>query len=141
VERPEPLAPGQAAREAAPAAQAAPVRIEVSGLSVHSHHGVTEAERQVGQRLRLDVLLEVERAEATTTDALEDTVDYGEVAREAARLAQERSHRTLERLCADLVTQLLDRFGADSVTVRAAKPRPPMEVAVEEVSVTLTAAR
>jgi dihydroneopterin aldolase len=132
--------PGQLEREPAgggPGAAPLPVRIEVVGLSVYTHHGVGEAEREVGQRLVLDVTLELDRCEATATDRLEDTIDYGDVCREVASAAQARSHRTLERLCAALADHLVDRYGADIVTVRAAKPEPPIALAVDEVAVEL----
>ena len=35
------------------------VTIEITGLSLYTHHGVSEAEREVGQRLVLDLRLEV----------------------------------------------------------------------------------
>jgi dihydroneopterin aldolase len=35
------------------------VTIEVSGLSLYTHVGVTAAEREVGQRLLLDIRIEV----------------------------------------------------------------------------------
>ena len=35
------------------------VTIEVTGLSLYTHHGVSAAEREVGQRLVLDLRLEV----------------------------------------------------------------------------------
>ena len=53
------------------------VTIEITGLSLYTHHGVTEAEREVGQRLVLDLRLEVGECDATVTDMVEDTVDYG----------------------------------------------------------------
>ena len=53
------------------------VAIEVSGLSLFTHVGVTAAEREVGQRLLLDLRLEVGECDATVTDRIEDTVDYG----------------------------------------------------------------
>src|SRR3984893_18956517 len=75
------------------------VTIEFSGLSLYTHHGVTEAEREVGQRLLLDLRLDVGESDATVTDRLEDTVDYAEVCQLVALIAQQRSYRTLERLC------------------------------------------
>ena len=122
-------------------AGASPVRIEITGLSLYTHHGVGPAEREVGQRLVLDVAMELDRCEATATDALEDTVDYGAVCHEVAEAAQERSYRTLERLCAAVADRILDRYAPDTVTVRAAKPEPPIALAVEEVAVELTRAR
>lgn len=115
--------------------------IEVSGLSLYTHHGVGEAEREVGQRIVVDVSFELDDCEATVTDALEDTVDYGDVCQQVALAAQERSYRTLERLCAAIADRLLDRYGADSVTVRAAKPEPPIPLPVDEVAVELTRER
>lgn len=133
----EPLA----ARPAAPERSAGPVRIEIVGLSVYTHHGVREAEREVGQRLLLDLAIEIDDCAATATDELADTVDYGGVAREVAEVVGERSFRTLERVCAAVADRVLDRYGADSVTVRAAKPEPPMALTVDEVAVELTRER
>ena len=73
------------------------VTIEIVGLSLFTHHGVTAAEREIG--------------------------------------AQARSYKTLERLCAVIADRLAAQFGADSVTVKASKPEPPIPLPVEEVSV------
>jgi dihydroneopterin aldolase len=112
-----------------------PVSIEVTGLSLYTHHGVGEAEREVGQRLVFDIAFELEDCDATLTDRVEDTVDYGEVCEQVALGAQERSYKTLERLCAAVAERLIDRFGAESVRVKATKPEPPIPLPVEEVSV------
>jgi 7,8-dihydroneopterin aldolase/epimerase/oxygenase len=111
------------------------VTIEVSGLSLYTRHGVTEAERELGQRLVFDVTLRLPETDATVTDRVEDTADYGEVCEQVALAAQERSYATLERLCTAVADRLLDRFGAEEVTVRAAKPEPPIALPVEEVAV------
>ena len=111
------------------------VTIEISGLSLYTHHGVTEAEREVGQRLVLDLRLEVGECDATVTDRVEDTIDYGDVCQTVALAAQQRSYKTLERLCTAIADRLLDQYGAESVWVKAAKPEPPIPLPVEEVSV------
>jgi dihydroneopterin aldolase len=111
------------------------VTIEISGLSLFTHVGVTAAEREVGQRLVLDLRLDVGESDATVTDRLEDTVDYGEVCNTANLVAQQRSYKTLERLCGAIADRLLDRYGAQAVWVKAAKPEPPLALPVNEVSV------
>jgi len=111
------------------------VTIEVSGLSLYTHHGVTAAEREVGQRLLLDLRIDVGECDATLTDRIEDTIDYGQVCEAATLVAQQRSYKTLERLCAAIADRLLDRFGAHAVWVKAAKPEPPLALPVSEVSV------
>jgi 7,8-dihydroneopterin aldolase/epimerase/oxygenase len=111
------------------------VTIEISGLSLYTHHGVSEAEREIGQRLLIDLRLDVGESDATVTDRIEDTVDYGEVCQLVALVAQQRSYHTLERLCSAIADRLLSDFELDGVWVKAAKPEPPIPLPVEDVSV------
>jgi dihydroneopterin aldolase len=111
------------------------VTIEITGLSLYTHHGVSEAEREVGQRLVIDVRLDLGEADATATDAIEDTVDYAEVCQLIALVAQQRSHRTLERLCSTIANRLLSDYDLEGVWVKASKPEPPIALSVDEVSV------
>ena len=113
----------------------ASVDVEIRGLSIFTHHGVTEAEREIGQRLEIDVSFDVPDCDAVLTDRLEDTVDYAEVGDLVALAATERSYRTLERLCHVIGERLMERFACESVRVRAAKPDPPLPLAVSEVAV------
>jgi dihydroneopterin aldolase len=109
--------------------------VEVSGLSLFTHHGVTDAEQQVGQRLVFDLRIDLGECDATLTDRIEDTVDYGEVCQTVALVAQQRSYRTLERLCAAVADRLLADFEAEGVWIKATKPEPPIPLPLEEVSV------
>jgi 7,8-dihydroneopterin aldolase/epimerase/oxygenase len=111
------------------------VTVEIIGLSLYTHHGVTAAEREVGQRLVLDVSFDVGEPDALITDRVEDTIDYGEVCQVIALIAQQRSYKTLERLCAVIADRLASQFDAQVVTVKASKPEPPIPLPVEEVSV------
>ena len=114
---------------------AEPVTIEITGLSLYTHHGVSEAEREVGQRLVFDLRLDVGESDATVTDSDRGhrRLRRGLPARRAGRpaaLAQDarapvqRDRRPAAR-----------RLRAGGVWVKAAKPEPPIPLAVEEVSV------
>jgi 7,8-dihydroneopterin aldolase/epimerase/oxygenase len=111
------------------------VTIEISGLSLYTHHGVSAAEQEVGQRLVFDLRIDVGDCDATLTDRIEDTVDYAQVCQEVALAAQRRSYKTLERLATAVADRLLDRFDAQAVWVKASKPEPPIPLPVDEVSV------
>ncbi len=93
------------------------------------------AEREVGQRLVFDLSFDVGDCPATVTDEVEDTIDYGDVCQFVALAASERSFKTLEALCSAIADRLIDRYGAIAVSVRAAKPEPPIPLPVEEVAV------
>jgi dihydroneopterin aldolase len=111
------------------------VQVELRGISLHTHHGVTEAEREIGQRLEIDVSFDVPDCDAVLTDRLDDTVDYAEVCDIVVLAATERSYRTLERLAHVICERLAERFGARDVHVRAAKPEPPLPVTLGEAAV------
>ncbi len=111
------------------------VTVEISGLSLYTHIGVSEAEREVGQRLIFDITIDIGESAATETDRIEDTVDYGEVCQLVALVSQQRTYRTLERLCTVVADRLIEDFAAQSVWVKAAKPEPPIPLPVEQVSV------
>ena len=111
------------------------VTVEISGLSLFTNHGVTAAERELGQRLVIDVAFELTDCDAMITDRVEDTVDYADACEQVALAAQERSYKTLERLCTAIADRLMERYSADSVRVKATKPEPPIALPVDEVSV------
>ena len=113
------------------------VSIEINGLSLYTHHGVTAAEREIGQRLLVDLKLEVGEVDATVTDLVEDTVDYGEVCNVVALVAQQRSYKTLERLSTAIADRLLSDFTIEAVEVKCTKPEPPIALPVEDVAVTV----
>ncbi|MDQ3759822.1 MAG: dihydroneopterin aldolase [Actinomycetota bacterium] len=111
------------------------VDVELRGLSLYTHHGVSEAEQEVGQRLEFDITFDVPDCDAVLTDRLEDTIDYSDVCDIVALAATERSYRTLERLGHVVGERLMERYGSERVRVRAAKPEPPLPLAICEVAV------
>ena len=117
------------------------VEVELRGLSIYTHHGVTDAEQEVGQRLEFDLTFDIPDCDAVLTDRVQDTVDYSEVCDIVALAATERSHRTLERLCQVVAERLIERFDCDEVRVRAAKPEPPLPYPVNEAGVEVTLER
>jgi dihydroneopterin aldolase len=111
------------------------VTIEISGLSLYTHIGVSDAERELGQRLLVDLRIDAGDVDATVTDRIEDTIDYGQVCQTVNLVAQQRTYKTLERLCSAIADRVIEQYGAHAVWVKAAKPEPPMALPVSEVSV------
>jgi dihydroneopterin aldolase len=111
------------------------VSVDITGLSVYTHHGVSAAEQEVGQRLLIDISFELDQCDATVTDELEDTVDYAAVCEQVWLAAQKKSYKTLERLCSAIADHLMDHFNVETVMIRATKPEPPIPLPVGDVSV------
>jgi 7,8-dihydroneopterin aldolase/epimerase/oxygenase len=117
------------------------VEVELRGISIYTHHGVSDAEQEVGQRLEFDLSFDVPDCDAVLTDRIEDTIDYSDVCDIVALAATERSYRTLERLAQVVGERLIERYGCESVRVRAAKPEPPLPLSIQEVGVEVTQER
>jgi dihydroneopterin aldolase len=117
------------------------VEVDLRGISIYTHHGVSDAEQEVGQRLEFDLSFDVPDCDAVLTDRIEDTVDYSEVCDIVALAATERSYRTLERLAQVVGQRLIERYGCESVRVRASKPEPPLPLSIQEVGVEVTQER
>lgn len=115
-------------------------RIELRGLQVRAVVGVLAHERLWPQPLELDLDLSVDLTAAGASDALEDTVDYGEVCEVVRRTVTTLEPLLLERLAvaaADAVLALDDRLTAVTLTVR--KTAPPVDsLASSGVRVTRT---
>ena len=105
------------------------VTVEIVGLSLYTHHGVSAAEREIGQRLVLDVRFDVGEPDALITDRVEDTIDYGEVcqvdrpARPAALLQDARAPVLGDRRAPRLPVRGPDGDG-QGVQAGAADPAP-----------------
>jgi dihydroneopterin aldolase len=117
------------------------VEVDLRGISIYTHHGVSDAEQEVGQRLEFDLSFDVPDCDAVLTDRIEDTIDYSEVCDIVALAATERSYRTLERLAQVVGQRLIERYGCESVRVRASKPEPPLPLSIQEVGVEVTQER
>lgn len=112
-------------------------RIAVTGLRVRGFHGVLPAEREQGQDFVVDVVLSLDLHPASASDDVADTVHYGELAERLAAVVAGEPVDLIETLAARLAEVCLsyDRVQRAEVTVH--KPQAPIEVAFDDVSVTV----
>jgi|FaiFalFF_MnMetaG_3_1042247.scaffolds.fasta_scaffold00325_4 dihydroneopterin aldolase len=114
----------------------------IEGIEFYGYHGVPDAEQQIGHRYRVDLVLELDLSLAGHTDQLEQTVDYGAVARLVQQIGSERSVRLMETLAERFAQAILERFPpVQRVHVRVAKRLPPTGTIVEMAGVAITRSR
>lgn len=116
-------------------------RIELRGLRVLGICGVLPEERERPQPLEIDLDVEADLTRAGASDALGDTVDYGAVARAAARVAAEERFGLLERLAERIAESVTAVAGVEAVTVAVRKLRPPVALQLASAGVRVTRRR
>ena len=115
-------------------------RISLVGLSARGHHGVLPFEREEGQLFTVDVILDLGQrgtAVAAVTDSVTDAVDYSRVANGIVSIIEGEPVNLIESLADRIAERVLSfpRVVAAEVTVH--KPEAPLDVAFEDVSVTI----
>ncbi len=114
----------------------------VSGLSLHAYHGVMQHEAKVGQTFKLDLVLEIDLAEASRTDMLKHTVSYDMVVKTASEAFCARRYRLVEAAAGAVADALLDRYAQiRGIRVTVHKPHAPIAATFDDVGVTIARTR
>jgi dihydroneopterin aldolase len=116
--------------------------IFVNGLVLHAFHGVMPHEAKVGQPFRLDLVLDIDLAEASRTDTLKATVSYETLVKIASEAFCARRYRLVEAAAGAVADAVLARYPqARGVRVTVRKPHAPIAATFDDVGVIITRAR
>jgi dihydroneopterin aldolase len=112
-----------------------PDRIELIGLRARGFHGVFDFERREGQDFVVDVVLHVDSRRAAASDALADTVHYGDLAEQVHAVVTGDPVDLIETLASRVADLALAQGGVGAVDVAVHKPQAPVQVAFTDVVV------
>lgn len=114
----------------------------INGLVLHAYHGVMPHEGKVGQPFILDLVLDIDLANAAKSDKVADTVSYDVVAGLASRTFTGKRYRLVEAAAGAVADAILERFPkVAKVRVTVRKPHAPVAAVFEDVGVTLIRGR
>ncbi len=115
--------------------------ITLTGLRASAFHGVLEQERRSGQIFLLDVTIYLPLANAATTDDLDKTIHYGDLAEEIVAAVETDPVDLIETVAQRVADVVLAHKLAVFTRVTVHKPSAPILVPFEDVSVTITRGR
>jgi len=116
--------------------------IFVKGLVLHAYHGVMQHEAKVGQTFTLDLMLEIDLAEASRTDMLKHTISYDSMVQAASEAFCARRYRLVEAAAGAVAEAVLERFAqAHRIRVTVHKPHAPIAATFEDVGVVVERVR
>jgi dihydroneopterin aldolase len=117
-------------------------RIFITGLALHAYHGVIPHEARVGQTFTIDLVLDIDLADAARSDKVVDTVSYDKVVDCASAAFTAQKYKLIEAAAgsvADAVLAAFPRVRKIAVTIH--KPHAPIAATFSDVGVTLERAR
>ncbi len=113
-------------------------KLRLKNMAFYGYHGVFDAERELGQRIEVDLELQAELGEAIRNDDFDVTLNYVDVYTVVKDIVEEGEFKLIEAMAGAILAQLWDAFDLKSLLVRVRKPQPPvggiMEAAEFELS-------
>lgn len=115
--------------------------IDLTGIEVYAKHGVLESEQEKAQVFRVDVSVHLDLSAPSQTDDLADSLDYSELALEIREVVGAESHKLIETVASRVATAMLAHAEVTRAVVTIHKPNAPIDLAFDDVSVTIDRSR
>lgn len=110
-------------------------RVLIEGLAVECIIGVYAWEREVPQRLQVDVSLAWDNRVPGASDRVEDALDYAVAAEVITQVLQEGRFALLEAAAEAMATALHQRFATPALTLTLRKPGAVAQATAVGVSI------
>lgn len=110
-------------------------RISIHGLALEAIIGIHDWERRARQPVKIDLTLFCDTTRAATTDAIFDTINYGDVARLVDDLVSASEYYLIESLAGAIASAVLSAFDIERLICTVSKPNAVENA--DNVSVTI----
>jgi dihydroneopterin aldolase len=113
--------------------------IRLNGITIFGFYGVSPAEREVGQKIQIDLELHADLAAACRSDSLSDTINYEAVySAVMGVVGGDHHYRLLETLGEEICGAVIEAFPVSRVRIRLRKLNLPFPNNLSHVEVELT---
>ena len=109
--------------------------IKLSNMVFYAHHGYYEAERELGQRFELDIIVECDLKPAAASDELKKTIDYRNIYSIAKDTFENYKFKLLETVAERMAYNILKEHPVHSVLIRIRKPNVPLKGFLDNVEI------
>lgn len=111
-------------------------KINLNQLQFYGYHGMFSEEQKLGQRFDVDLELYLDLQKAGKSDAMEDSIHYGEVYELVRDILEGKPRKLIEAVAESVAEQLLNTLPLLlACRVRVIKPNPPINGHYHSVSV------
>jgi dihydroneopterin aldolase len=110
-------------------------KILIRNLELYAAIGVSAAEREVGQRLLVNVEASYDLSRAGASDDLADTISYSALARTVQGVGLQAECSLLEFMAEAMASAVLEHFPVVDVRLQLLKKPPPTNLIIEAAGV------
>lgn len=111
-------------------------------LAFFGYHGVMKEETTLGQKFFLDIEIYTDLKKAGKSDAVEDTVHYGEVYNIIKDIVENKRFKLIEALAENIAEVLLENFiKIQEINIIVRKPEAPIAGIFDHVGVDIRRTR
>ena len=96
--------------------------IFIEGLEIETIIGVYEHERDIKQKVVLDIEMTIPESDAANSDDLRHTVDYDAVSKLVTSYVIDTQYQLIESLAEQVASLVLGAFATDSLKLKLSKP-------------------
>ncbi|MBN2072112.1 MAG: dihydroneopterin aldolase [Candidatus Krumholzibacteriota bacterium] len=110
-------------------------KVVLKGITVFGYYGVSPTEREVGQKLQIDVEYSHDFTKACVSDSLEDTVNYERVYSKVMETVEKNRFNLLETLAESICNDILEDFPISRIRTEIRKLTLPFPNSLDHVAV------
>lgn len=102
-------------------------KLIITDLQFHGHCGISQEEREAGQRLSVDLDLYCDIQKAVASGDPGKVADYSGVAQTVIEIGHKERFSLIEDLAEQIAREIIKQFPVEEVVVRVKKIQPPVE--------------
>lgn len=119
-----------------------PDRLLLRGLRFFGKHGVLKAEKELGQRFEVDVLVSADLSKAGKTDSISDTVNYVKIFDIVKTSVEGPPKNLVEAVAEEIAEKVLNKLPkAQDVRVKVVKPHVALPGVCDAIGVEIFRSR
>ena len=116
-------------------------KIDITNLQVYATHGVFAKEKVEAQPFVFDCSIDYDFKKAAKKDDLAFTLDYGQIMQDITDFCKQNSFDLIETLCYRTAEMLMDNYPINGINLTVKKPKAPVDLPFENVSVSVSLKR
>ena len=109
--------------------------INVENISCYCSIGIDSEEKKLGQKLLIDVCVEIDSNGAIKTDSVDNTLSYVDIYKTVQGVGKSKPHSLIETLAEEIAEALLKQSVVQKVKIKVHKPHIPYPDFQGDVSV------